>query len=88
MFSDGSERYVILKVEYKRADVNNYIVDCIEKRFYKNGSTTVKEADRPLYVLYAVLKDAKKGKEDWWKWVFDLVILRIRPSHFFPGFLT
>ena len=49
--------------------------DVVEKRsFYKNGSTTVKEADRPLYVLYAVLKEAKKGKEDWWSRDYDVAI--------------
>lgn len=62
-FSEDGKRYVILKVEYKRSDVNNYIVDFVEGRFYKNGSTSVKEADRPLYVLYAALSH-QKGKRE------------------------
>ena len=73
-FSDEKERYVILKVEYKRADVNNYVVDCVEKQYYKDGKTTVKESDRPLYVLYAVLKAAKKGKEKWYSRDYDTAI--------------
>ena len=64
-FTDEGERYVLLNVEYQRGDnVNNYACDVDEKRYYKNGSTTAKEADRPLYILYAVLKEARKERED------------------------
>ena len=45
-------------MEYKRADVNNYICDDV----------------RPLYVLYVVLKAAKKGKENWYSQDYDSAI--------------
>ena len=66
-FTDEGTRYVILDVEYKRGDnVNNYICDVIEKAQWVNSKPTVKRADRPYYILYAVLKEAKARKEQWY----------------------
>ena len=48
--------------EYRGNDWNNYVCNIVEKKYYKNGFTSVKEADRPLYILYVVLKEAKKEK--------------------------
>jgi len=66
-FTDEGIRYVILDVEYKRGDnVNNYVCDVVEKAYFVNGKPTVKRADRPYYILYAVLKEAKAHKEKWY----------------------
>ena len=71
-FTDGGERYVILDVEYKRGDnVNNYLCDVVELKNYVNGKSTIKKSDRPYYVLYAVLKEAKANKEDWYSRDYD-----------------
>ena len=65
-FTDEGVRYVILGVEYKRGDnVNNYLCDVVEKAKYVNGKPTVRKSDRPYYILYAVLKEAKSHKEQW-----------------------
>ena len=66
-FTDEGTRYVILGVEFKRGDnINNYLCDVVEKRDYVNGKPRVKKADRPYYILYAVLKEAKANKENWY----------------------
>ena len=35
---------------------------------------TTQQADRPLYVLYAVLKEAKRGKVEWWSSDYETAI--------------
>jgi hypothetical protein len=71
-FTDDGERYVILNVEYKRGDnVNNYLCDVVELKNYVNGKPKIKKSDRPYYVLYAVLKEAKAHKEDWYLRDYD-----------------
>jgi len=68
-FTDERVRYVLLLgvIEYKRGDnVNNYLCDVVEKAKYVNGKPTVRrKSDRPYYILYAVLKEAKSHKEQW-----------------------
>jgi len=71
-FTDEGIRYVILGVEYKRGDnVNNYLCDVVEVANYVNGKSTVKKADRPYYMLYAVLKEAKLHRENWYVNEYD-----------------
>ena len=65
-FTDGGARYVILNIAYvKGENINNYVCDVIEKRNYVNGRPTVPKKNRPTYVLYDVLKEAKAHKENW-----------------------
>jgi hypothetical protein len=66
-FTDEGVRYVILGVEFKRGDnINNYLCDVVDANHYVNGKSTVKKGDRPYYMLYAVLKEAKAHKEAWY----------------------
>ena len=75
-FTDEGERYMILAVEFKRGDnVNNYICDVVETKNYVNGKPTVKRSDRPYYILYAVLKEGKQHKEDWYVRDYDDAII-------------
>jgi hypothetical protein len=77
-FSDEGEKYRILKVEFKRGDnVNNYVCDVVESKNFVNGKPVVKKADRPYYMLYAVLKEAKKDKENWYIRDYDNAIINL-----------
>ena len=71
-FTDEGVRYVILGVEYQKGkNINNYLCDVVDKAHYVGGKSTVKKADRPYYMLYAVLKEAKSHKENWYVNEYD-----------------
>jgi len=77
-FTDDGERYTVLGVEFKRGDnVNNYVCDVVESKKYVNGKPTVKKADRPYYILYAVLREGKQHKEDWYTRDYDDTIIHL-----------
>ena len=47
----------------------------MEVKNFVNGKPTVKKADRPYYMLYAVLKEAKRDKENWYIRDYDNAII-------------
>jgi len=66
-FTDTGVRYRILDIFFERGNnVNNYVVDVIETtNIDANGRPTVSKRNRPKYLLYAVLDEARN--EDWFK---------------------
>jgi hypothetical protein len=77
-FTDDGERYIILGVEFKRGDnVNNYVCDVVETKNYVNEKSKVQRSDRLYYILYAILKEGKEYKENWYKREYDYAIVSL-----------